>query len=182
MGPSMSPRALLPLALSLLVALPALADGKKRPRPTGGYHPVVPANGGAARRGGAVGTAGAGGRGALSPAGIPARRRVVVAGVVYYLPVATPVFAPVFSPVVAPAGPPAAAPGGPALCSMAVDCGDGAQGHGTVCDKTSEVTVDDLDYGVCREACRGDDDCPHGTSCQDSIDPQNDDWAGCVPN
>ena len=35
-------------------------------------------------------------------------------------------------------------------------------------------------FGICREACRDDDDCPEGDSCDDMLDPENSDWSGCV--
>ncbi len=74
-------------------------------------------------------------------------------------------------------------PGAVVLCRSAADCGDGV-GHGAVCDEAAPVLVgeDERKFGLCRDACRDDDDCPGSASCEDSLDPENDDWAGCVPS
>ncbi len=73
-------------------------------------------------------------------------------------------------------------PAATANCRRASDCGAGSQGHGALCDK-SEGFSDGAGHsvGLCRDACRTDDDCPHDWSCEDGLDPENSAWSGCVP-
>ncbi|MHB8417234.1 MAG: hypothetical protein ACYDCL_04100 [Myxococcales bacterium] len=74
-------------------------------------------------------------------------------------------------------------PTGAVGCRKAADC-DGSAGHGAVCDMTIKASLNGGDtlVGFCRDACRRDDDCPDGYECQNWLDPEDDRWAGCVPD
>ncbi len=62
-------------------------------------------------------------------------------------------------------------------CQSAEDCGDGELQHGTVCDHWSQ---EPRSLGICREACRTDDDCPPALECHWGLDPEGPSWGGCV--
>jgi hypothetical protein len=62
-------------------------------------------------------------------------------------------------------------------CQSAEDCGEGELGHGTVCDHWSQ---EPRVVGVCREACRTDDDCPAAMECHWGLDPAGPSWGGCI--
>ena len=64
-------------------------------------------------------------------------------------------------------------------CGSVQDCGDGELGYGAVCDRASFGLGSD-GTGVCREACRDDNDCPTGTACTAGLDPDDTDWLGCL--
>lgn len=65
-------------------------------------------------------------------------------------------------------------------CFAATDCHDGTQGHGAVCDRAASG-MDQGAIGVCRDACRDNNDCPEGSACVNSLDPDDTSWAGCFP-
>lgn len=63
-------------------------------------------------------------------------------------------------------------------CRTADDCGEGDLGHGTICDHWSQKP---RAAGICREACRNDDDCPIPMECHWDLDPDGPSWkGGCV--
>jgi hypothetical protein len=74
--------------------------------------------------------------------------------------------------------PPVAEPAPEATaCRTADDCGEGELGQGTVCDHWSE---EPRALGVCRDACRSDDDCPAPMECHWDLDPAGPSCGGCV--
>lgn len=75
--------------------------------------------------------------------------------------------------------PPPQLPGDvPLACHSFADCGEGVLHQGVLCDRSA--SGGDLNAaGICRDACRDDDDCPRPFRCIFNLDPADATWGGC---
>jgi hypothetical protein len=66
----------------------------------------------------------------------------------------------------------------PLACHSFEDCGEGILHQGVLCDRSASGR-DFKAAGICRDACRDDNDCPKPFRCFFNLDPADATWGGC---